>query len=135
MLTERGLPALIVVVVAYLAAPVTVCGAHSLTASGARSQTPVAAVQTEVKAPAGEKAAASSVSLDRIRRMLRETPPTPPSGTSSLLKLHYYVEVVGTPPSIDFFKDFNIGKASSVQYGGMTHDEFLKITAPFWRKR
>jgi hypothetical protein len=73
------------------------------------------------------------VSLERIRRQLRETPPSKES-QSSLLKLEYYVQVVGTPPPIDFFKDFNIGRVSPVQYGGMTHSEFLRITAPFWRK-
>ena len=79
--------------------------------------------------------AASAVSLDRIRRQLRETPPTRDvTGPSSLLKLEYYVQVVGTPPPIDFFKDFHIGRGPNVQYGGMTHDEFLRVTAPFWRK-
>jgi hypothetical protein len=73
------------------------------------------------------------VSLARIRRQLRETPPSAAT-RSSLLKIEYYVDVVGRSPRIDFFKDFNIGRASSVQYGGMTHAEFLRATAPFWRK-
>ncbi len=126
MLRHWRFPAVIAVVAACALAPAAV--------SGACPQSPGAEVQPTPKAPAAGEPAASSVSLNRIRRMLRETPPTAPSGASSLLKLQYYVEVVGTPPTIDFFKDFNIGKASSVQYGGMTHDEFLRITAPFWRK-
>lgn len=72
------------------------------------------------------------ISLDRIRRQLRETPP---ARTSSPLKLEYHIEVVGRAPTLDFFTDFDIGKLSPVQYGGMTHAEFLNITAPPWRKR
>ncbi len=71
------------------------------------------------------------VSVDRIRRLLRETPP---AQTSSTLKLEYRIEVVGRAPKIDVFRDFNVYKLSGVQYGGMTHAEFLKIAAPPWRK-
>jgi hypothetical protein len=91
--------------------------------------------QAQAAAAAAQPVAASHVSLERIRRQLRETPPTRErTGASSLLKLEYYVQVVGSPPPIDFFKDFNIGRGSAVQYGGMTHTEFLRITGPFWRK-
>jgi hypothetical protein len=106
-------------------------------AAQGQDQLPAAAPPPVNRGSAQPTAAAPSiVSLDRIRRQLRETPPTrDPSGVSSLLKLEYYVQVVGSPPPIDFFKDFNIGRGSAVQYGGMTHDEFLRVTAPFWRRR
>jgi hypothetical protein len=73
-------------------------------------------------------------SLARIRRLLRETPPAQASGKLSLLKLEYYIQVVGTAPRVDFFKEFKIGPATAVQYGGMTHSEFLRMVAPPWRK-
>jgi len=71
------------------------------------------------------------VSLDRIRRQLRETPPT---RTSSPLKLEYHVEVIGTAPKLNLFVGFDISRVTAVQYGGMTHAEFLKVTAPPWRR-
>jgi hypothetical protein len=70
------------------------------------------------------------VSLDRIRRKLREIPPTM---NVSRLKLDYHVDVIGRAPRIGF-SDFDTGRHTAVQYGGMTHAEFLKITAPPWRK-
>lgn len=88
----------------------------------------------------GQAAAATAdepridVSLARIRRMLRETPPTPRSGASSLLNLTYHVEVVGRSPRINLLQGFNISRWSAVQYGGMTHDEFLRVVAPPWQK-
>ena len=74
---------------------------------------------------------AIGVSLDRIRRALREQPP---NKMESAAKLRYHIEVVGRMPQIDILRGFNIDKASAVPYGGMTHSEFLKITAPPWRK-
>ncbi len=71
------------------------------------------------------------ISLDRIRRQLRESPPTI---GPSVLKLDYHVEVVAKAPPIEILKGFNIDKASAVPYGGMTHAEFLNIVAPPWRK-
>jgi hypothetical protein len=73
------------------------------------------------------------VSIDRIRRLLRETPPSKLDWTSSVLKLEYTVEVRAKAPPISIFNDFKMGPATAVQYGGMTHAEFLKITAPPWR--
>jgi hypothetical protein len=102
--------------------------------SSARSQPARSTASTGQVKPAMSALPVIDVSLDRIRRQLKEPPTTRESSQSSLLKLEYYVQVVGTPPPIDFFKDFNIGRASSVQYGGMTHAEFLRVTAPFWRK-
>jgi len=88
--------------------------------------------QPQVQSPPAEPSIqALGVSLDRIRRQLRETPPT---RTSSPLKLEYHVEVVGTAPRLKLFVGFDIGRDTAVQYGGMTHAEFLKLTAPPWRR-
>jgi hypothetical protein len=74
---------------------------------------------------------ALGVSLDRIRRELREQPPMK---MDSVARLQYHIEVVGRAPRIDILRGFNIDKTSAVPYGGMTHAEFLKLTAPPWRK-
>jgi hypothetical protein len=88
--------------------------------------------QAQTKDPSAEaQFQAIGVSLDRIKRQLREQPPTK---SESLLRLEYHIEVVGRMPVLDLFKDFNIDKASAVPYGGMTHSEFLGLVAPPWRK-
>ena len=74
---------------------------------------------------------ALGVSLDRIRRELREQPPVK---MDSVARLQYHIEVVGKAPRIDIIRGFNIDRTSAVPYGGMTHAEFLKLTAPPWRK-
>ena len=112
-----------------------------VSAPAARAHLQPQASQFQPQAPAAPSPAASAddqfkaigVSLDRIRHMLRETPPAKITATSSLLKLEYHIEVVGKAPPITIFKDFNIGRTTATQYGGMTHAEFLRITAPPWR--
>jgi hypothetical protein len=127
MATDRPPPAVTAVVVAFVLPLVPV--------AGAKPQAQAAQVEPQTKgAPLGGDFPAMGVSLDRIRRLLRETPPTKLSATSSLLKLEYHIEVVGKAPRIEFFKDFDIGRATAVRYGGMTHAEFLRVTAPPWRK-
>src|SRR5512139_3321412 len=91
--------------------------------AGARPQTQAAQSQaraTAAAAPEGADLQAMGVSLDRIRRLLRETPPTPPSAKFSSLRLEYHLEVVGKSPRVEFFKDFDLGRVTAVQYGGMT---------------
>jgi hypothetical protein len=89
----------------------------------ARPQSQVTSAESQFRA--------IGVSLDRIRRELREQPPIK---MESVARLRYHIEVVGRMPRIDILKGFNIDKASAVPYGGMTHSEFLRITAPPWRK-
>jgi len=126
MRTDWALPVARAILVAFVLAP--------LAAAGAAAQTPGAQAEPRAKAAATGAVPAIDVSLARIRKQLGDTPPPRDPSRSSLLRLEYYVQVVGTPPPIDFFKEFNIGRVSSVQYGGMTHAEFLRVTAPFWRK-
>lgn len=66
------------------------------------------------------------LSIKRIRRELRETPPT----QSALLRYDFHVEVFGTNPKVDFFKDFDLSPNGAVRYGGMTHSEFLNVVTP-----
>src|SRR5512136_2538294 len=56
------------------------------------------------------------ISLNRIRRELREVPPV----KSNLLRYDFHVDVYGQNPKVDFFKDFDLSPNGSVRYGGMT---------------
>jgi hypothetical protein len=62
----------------------------------------------------------------------RAPPQNPPR--SSVAQAEAHLEVVGGSPRVEFFKDFDLGKVTAVQYCGMTHAEFMKLTAPFWHK-
>jgi hypothetical protein len=66
------------------------------------------------------------ISLSRIRKELREAPPT----KSALLRYDFHVDVFGQNPKVDFFKDFDLSPNGAVRYGGMTHAEFLDVTTP-----
>ncbi len=66
------------------------------------------------------------LSLSHIRRDLRESPPT----KSALLRYDFHVNVYGSNPKIDFFKDFDLSPDGPVRYGGMTHAEFMNIVTP-----
>jgi hypothetical protein len=68
------------------------------------------------------------VSVVRIRRTLEETPPLDPN--SSLLRLNYYVDVYGQFSPIDLFADVDLSPGGPIQYGGMTHAEFLQMVTP-----
>jgi hypothetical protein len=70
-------------------------------------------------------AAQLGLSLDRIRQELREAP-----ATDSQLRYDFHVEVYGTNPKVDFFKDFDLSPRGPVRYGGMTHAEFLSVVTP-----
>jgi hypothetical protein len=68
------------------------------------------------------------VSLDRIRAKLAAQPRTAESTDG--LRLSYYVDVFGVAPQLDIFgPDINLTTAP-VQYGGMTHREFLDHVTP-----
>jgi hypothetical protein len=99
-------------------------------APGSQSDQAAPATPGRQSAGAVPAAAVPVVSLDRIRRALRESPPR---RRSSILNLEFHVEVVGQAPRVLFFKDFNLNKGSAVQYGGMTHSEFMNLVAPPWR--
>ncbi len=136
-------PAMVIVVATVLAVAATVWAAPQGTAAQSQPQpSQRAQAQSEVRSQPASSASVSSasadaivrsmgISLDRIRRQLRESPPTI---GPSVLKLQYHIEVVAKAPPIELLKGFNIDKASAVPYGGMTHAEFLNIVAPPWRK-
>ena len=69
------------------------------------------------------------VSLERIRRELAATKPRPKSQKDGL-RLEYYVEVYGRAPRIELFLPRENITNAPVMYGGMTHQEFLKLVTP-----
>jgi hypothetical protein len=88
---------------------------------------------------ADSQSVSTVVSLTRIRRLLREQPPTlaEPKLTvvDANIRVEYRIKVEGRMPwSYEPIGDFNIDKRSAVAHGGMTHAEFLKVVAPPWRK-
>jgi hypothetical protein len=88
------------------------------------AQAPSAQTQFPERAPWNPES--FGVSLERIKRGLAEAPPT---GRKSIIQLAYHVEVVGRAPKFDLFSGVNVGDAP-VQYGGMTHQEFLQVVRP-----
>jgi hypothetical protein len=93
------------------------CVAASLAAAPAAAQQP----------PAEPTAQAIGVSLKNIRRQLDATP-APKRGAG--LRLEYRVDVIGKPPPVDFFKDFNVKQEGGVRYGGPTHQELVDAMTP-----
>lgn len=69
------------------------------------------------------------VSLERIRRELAATQPRSRSSKDGL-RLEYYVEVYGRAPRIELFLPQENITNAPVMYGGMTHQEFLKVVTP-----
>ena len=69
---------------------------------------------------------ALGVSFDRIKRELRQLPP---STASTPLKLEFYVEVQGTAPPILLFKPGEL-TTGPVPYGAPTHSDVLELFTP-----
>ncbi len=68
------------------------------------------------------------ISIVRIRRGLRELPPSP--AVKDALRLSYYIQVYGSMPSWRIFEGVDLSGGAFVRYGGMTHAEFLRLTTP-----
>jgi hypothetical protein len=69
---------------------------------------------------------ALGVSFDRIKRELRQLPP---STANTPLKLEFYVEVQGTAPPILLFKPGEL-TTGPVPYGAPTHSDVLELFTP-----
>jgi hypothetical protein len=69
---------------------------------------------------------ALGVSFDRIKRELRQLPP---STADTPLKLEFYVEVQGTAPPILLFKPGEL-TTGPVPYGAPTHSDVLELFTP-----
>jgi hypothetical protein len=89
----------------------------------ARSPQAAAGQQPEQKSPSP---ADLGISLERVRKELRELPPV----QTHLLRYDFHVDVYGESPKVDFFKGFDLSANGAVRYGGMTHAEFLDVVTP-----
>ncbi len=83
-----------------------------------------AAAQQQASQPTAQQ---MGVSLKDIRRQIASTPP--PKALTGL-RLEFRVDVIGTPPPVDFFKDFSLKKEGGVRYGGPTHQELVDAMTP-----
>jgi hypothetical protein len=111
------------VIAAALAAALVASPAVALAQEGTPRPQQASAGRTDQSAPSP---ADLGISLERVRRELRELPPV----TSTLLRYDFHVDVYGENPKVDFFKDFDLSAGGAVRYGGMTHAEFLEVATP-----
>lgn len=69
------------------------------------------------------------LSVSRVRSLLEREEARERTRSSDELRLNYYIEVYGKSARIDVLKGFDF-TSGAVQYGGMTHREFLDLTTP-----
>jgi hypothetical protein len=84
-----------------------------------------AAQQPEQAAPVD--ASKMGVSLDRIRRELRQAEAR--EQEPGTINLRFHVEVFGQAPRLDLFKDFPLD-VGPVPYGGPTHRDVVEYLTP-----
>ncbi len=77
--------------------------------------------------PSGVNYDLLSSSLVRIRRELKELPP---STSYTPLKLDFYVEVVAKAPAILLFTPQDLASVGPVPWGAPTHQEMLDLMTP-----
>jgi hypothetical protein len=88
-------------------------------------RTPAQAADASLKSAA--EASVSAVSLERIKRGLRQAPrPAASPGTKAPLKLEYYVEVLGVAPTFSLFEfgDFDSGR---IPYSAPSYSDMRNV--------
>jgi hypothetical protein len=70
------------------------------------------------------------VSLKQIRQQLKDVPEYPRAPGSGM-RYDFFVNVYGTRPAIEFFKDFDLSLDGPVKWGGVTHQEILNAITPY----
>ena len=91
------------------------------------AQVPVTATAQAASAQAAAPDA-MPLSLARVQRRLLAAEVARPS-TAPGLRIEEFVNVYGKSIAFDIMKDYDV-KATAVQYGGMTHTEFLDLVTP-----
>jgi hypothetical protein len=82
------------------------------------------------KQPAQPTPDPPGVSLAQIRQQLKNVPEYPPA-PGSAMRYDFFVNVYGTRPAIEFFRDFDLSTLGPVKWGGVTHQEILDAVTPF----
>jgi hypothetical protein len=70
------------------------------------------------------------VSLKGVRQQSRDMLPATKSSAAGM-RYDFYVDVFGTRPAIEFFKEFDLSTQGGVKWGGVTHQEILDAITPF----
>ena len=70
------------------------------------------------------------VSVKQIRQQLKDVPELPPAPGSGI-RYDFFVNVYGTRPAIEFFREFDLSTIGPVKWGGVTHQEILNAVTPF----
>jgi len=83
----------------------------------------------EQAAPSPGQADDWPLSVSRVRTLLEREQARERARSHDELRLNYYIEVYGKSRRIDVLQGFDF-TSGAVQYGGMTHREFLELTTP-----
>lgn len=67
------------------------------------------------------------ISVVRVQSRLSTLPPYDPAGA---LRLNFFVDVYAKSPNLDLFTGIDLSGRGAVQYGPMTHTEFLDFVTP-----
>ena len=115
-----------------LALVLMVAAVAGLQAQAPAGEPPEGVAATAKAAQSEEPAVDASklgVSMSRIQRGLRLSEAREQFRVTPL-KLEYQIQVFGTAPRLDIFKDFPIGPGAPLSYGAPTHTEFLNHWTP-----
>ena len=69
------------------------------------------------------------LSLDRVQRKLVAAEIAAPTAVGEGLRIEEFINVYGRSIAFDIMQDFDVTE-KAVQYGGMTHSEFLHLVTP-----
>ena len=102
--------------------------AQSAAAAGQASSSAAPQASTTTSAPLSP--ANPPYSVERVKRELRQLPPTTITEKQDGLKLAYYIQVFGSAPTIDFFKGIDLKQGPVPFKAPPTHAEMLEQMTP-----
>ena len=101
----------------------TMAFSPAVTCAQQAANTPVAVAQATAATTA---TSSSPLSLARVQRQLLATEVGKPT-EGDHIRIEEFINVYGKSIALDVMRDYDV-KATAVQYGGMTHTEFLDGT-------
>jgi len=103
----------------------TMAFSPAVTCAQQAANTPVAVAQATAATTA---TSSSPLSLARVQRQLLATEVGKPT-EGDHIRIEEFINVYGKSIALDVMRDYDV-KATAVQYGGMTHTEFLDVVTP-----